>query len=65
MSTKHYVMDPGPKWHIDTKFDSVFTWDYDDRREKLVKLYEKGKDKQGQGDCAESAGRGQAETTQW
>lgn len=46
MSKDHYVSDPGEPWAVPGSFDSIFSWDYDNRREKLVSLYEKGKKKQ-------------------
>src|SRR5207237_7568406 len=34
------------RWHVPGGAETVFTWDYDEGREKLLKLYEKGKNKQ-------------------
>ncbi len=33
-------------WHVKSEFDTRFTWDYDDGRDGLLKLYDKGKKQQ-------------------
>jgi hypothetical protein len=33
-------------WHVGQSYDTVFRWEYDDGREKLLNLYEKGKRQQ-------------------
>jgi hypothetical protein len=32
-----------PKWHRPQSFETAFTWEYDDGRDKLLNLYRKGK----------------------
>jgi hypothetical protein len=32
-----------PEWHKPQSFDTVFRWEYDDGRDKLLGLYQKGK----------------------
>ncbi|HVL89058.1 MAG TPA: ferritin-like domain-containing protein [Actinomycetota bacterium] len=34
------------QWEIPGTFETVFNWEYDDQRDRLVSLYKKGKDKQ-------------------
>ncbi|MEC4016779.1 ferritin-like domain-containing protein [Streptomyces sp. H27-D2] len=48
MSTqKLYVQDPGSSpWQVPATGAARFSWDYDDGRERLLALYQKGKDKQ-------------------
>ncbi len=47
MSTRRYALPVDQtQWSIDNTNITVFNWDYDDGREKLLNLYEKGKDKQ-------------------
>ncbi|MEU0810978.1 ferritin-like domain-containing protein [Streptomyces sp. NPDC005970] len=48
MSTQElYAMDPGdPMWQVPTAGAARFSWDYDEGRERLLALYQKGKDKQ-------------------
>lgn len=48
MSTRDlYVQDPGdPVWKVPATGAARFSWDYDDGRERLLALYQKGKDKQ-------------------
>jgi len=42
-----YAADPGPiDWDIPGAFDTTFRWEYQDGRESLLKLYEKGKERQ-------------------
>lgn len=42
-----YARSPGPiDWSIPQRFDTNFRWEYQDGRESLLKLYQKGKDKQ-------------------
>jgi hypothetical protein len=45
-SKEHYVSDPGPPWSVPSQFDTLFDWDYGNRRAKLLTLYDKGKKKQ-------------------
>ncbi len=47
MSTRHYAL-PVTQTHWFTPFggEIVFNWDYDDTRDNLLRLYEKGKDRQ-------------------
>jgi hypothetical protein len=43
-STEHYAIPVGAiEWDIDQDFKTAFNWEYEDGREKLVKLYKKGK----------------------
>ncbi|MEO7093218.1 MAG: ferritin-like domain-containing protein [Polyangiales bacterium] len=48
MSTRHYIHPvEQTEWKVKgSDAETVFTWDYDDGRDKLLSLYEKGKDKQ-------------------
>jgi hypothetical protein len=47
MSTRNYQLPvEETQWRIGGKGETVFTWDYDEGRDKLLALYEKGKDKQ-------------------
>jgi hypothetical protein len=48
MSTDdRYAIPPGPlDWDIPGAFDTSFRWEYLDGRESLLKLYEKGKERQ-------------------
>ena len=34
------------EWHVEQSYDTVFRWEYDDGRERLLNLYEKGKRQQ-------------------
>ena len=36
----------GSNWNVSGTFDTTFRWEYEDGRESLLKLYEKGKEKQ-------------------
>lgn len=36
-------------WSVPSKVDTAFSWEYDDGRERLLALYQKGKDKQWDG----------------
>ena len=47
MSTDYYELPVGDtKWGIPGSFDTVFNWEYDEQRGRLVTLYQKGKQKQ-------------------
>ena len=48
MSTRHYIHPvEQTEWKVKgSDAETIFTWDYDDGRDKLLSLYEKGKDKQ-------------------
>ncbi|MEU7132380.1 ferritin-like domain-containing protein [Streptomyces sp. NPDC046261] len=48
MTTRElYTTDPGgPVWEVPAGGAARFGWDYDDGRERLLALYQKGKDKQ-------------------
>ncbi|MFF0623602.1 ferritin-like domain-containing protein [Streptomyces sp. NPDC004296] len=48
MSTRElYVQDPGDSlWTVPATGAARFTWEYDDGRDRLLALYQKGKDKQ-------------------
>ncbi|HYU56982.1 MAG TPA: ferritin-like domain-containing protein [Actinomycetota bacterium] len=47
MSTRHYTLPiEQTKWEVEGGCTTVFNWDYDDTRDRLLNLYEKGKDKQ-------------------
>ena len=39
-------VDVTTTWDVDVHAPSKFTWEYDDGRERLLNLYQKGKDKQ-------------------
>ncbi|MFF3483393.1 ferritin-like domain-containing protein [Streptomyces sp. NPDC002701] len=45
-----YAMDPGaPLWQVPATGAARFSWEYDEGRERLLALYQKGKDKQWDG----------------
>ncbi|AWW42439.1 ferritin-like domain-containing protein [Streptomyces cadmiisoli] len=45
-----YAMEPGqPLWPVPATGAARFTWEYDDGRDRLLALYQKGKDKQWDG----------------
>ena len=45
-----YADDPGaPHWQVPASGDARFSWEYDDGRDRLLALYQKGKDKQWDG----------------
>jgi len=45
-----YVTDPGsPQWQVPASGAARFTWEYADGRDRLLALYQKGKDKQWDG----------------
>ncbi|MET9439344.1 ferritin-like domain-containing protein [Streptomyces sp. NPDC006610] len=45
-----YAMDPdGPDWQVPASGAARFSWEYDDGRDRLLALYQKGKDKQWDG----------------
>src|SRR2546425_7582673 len=47
MSTKHYALPVGDtRWPVPSSFDTVFNWEYDENRARLLSLYAKGKQKQ-------------------
>ena len=49
MSTKDLYsapVDTGTTWDVDMSGAARFTWEYDDGRDRLLSLYQKGKDKQ-------------------
>ncbi|MEI6044945.1 MAG: ferritin-like domain-containing protein [Chloroflexota bacterium] len=47
MSTHMYTLPvEQTQWSVDGKNTTVFNWEYDENRDKLLNLYEKGKDKQ-------------------
>ena len=47
MGTDYYELPvKDTKWGIPGSFDTVFNWEYDDMRGRLVTLYQKGKQKQ-------------------
>ncbi|GAA0962803.1 ferritin-like domain-containing protein [Actinocorallia libanotica] len=48
MSTHDFYTTPVPQetWNVPLAGDSRFTWEYDEGRDKLLNLYQKGKDKQ-------------------
>ena len=37
------------EWIIPSRFDSLMRWEYEDGRDSLLRLYEKGKDRQWNG----------------
>jgi hypothetical protein len=39
-------VDVNERWSVDVNSPSQFTWEYDDGRDRLLNLYQKGKDKQ-------------------
>ncbi|MFE7130155.1 ferritin-like domain-containing protein [Streptomyces sp. NPDC057638] len=51
MSTyDHYVLPPdSPRWQVPASGAARFTWEYDEGRDRLLALYQKGKDKQWDG----------------
>ncbi|WP_460062610.1 ferritin-like domain-containing protein [Streptomyces sp. YKOK-I1] len=48
MSSFDFYISPVPKeiWNVPMAGDARFTWEYDDGRDRLLNLYQKGKDKQ-------------------
>lgn len=47
MSTEYYTLPvKDTKWGVPGTFDTVFNWEYDEMRGRLVTLYDKGKQKQ-------------------
>ncbi|MBB1254938.1 diiron oxygenase [Streptomyces alkaliterrae] len=45
-----YAHDPGPhEWQVPATGAARFNWEYDDNRDRLLALYQKGKDKQWDG----------------
>jgi hypothetical protein len=47
MSTRMYTLPvEQTEWHIDNSSTTVFNWEYDEGRDKLLNLYEKGKNLQ-------------------
>ncbi|HEX9375296.1 MAG TPA: ferritin-like domain-containing protein [Actinomycetota bacterium] len=47
MSTRHYTMPVDQtQWFVDSPHDTVFNFEYDEGRDRLLSLYEKGKEKQ-------------------
>jgi hypothetical protein len=47
MSTRHYTLPiDQTKWEVPSGNTTTFNWDYDDTRDRLLTLYEKGKEKQ-------------------
>ncbi len=47
MSEWHYTLPVAEtQWHVPQGADMTFNWDYSDTRDRLLRLYEKGKDKQ-------------------
>ncbi len=47
MSTRYYTLPVDQtKWEVPSGSTTIFNWDYDDTRDRLLNLYEKGKDKQ-------------------
>ncbi|UGY93620.1 ferritin-like domain-containing protein [Streptomyces gobiensis] len=45
-----YAKDPGdPQWQVPASGAARFSWEYDDGRDRLLALYQKGKDKQWDG----------------
>ena len=47
MSTRVYTLPvEQTRWHVDGGASTVFTWEYDEGRDRLLNLYEKGKNKQ-------------------
>ena len=39
-------VDVNERWNVDVNSPTQFTWEYDDGRDRLLSLYQKGKDKQ-------------------
>jgi 1,2-phenylacetyl-CoA epoxidase catalytic subunit len=47
MSTRHYTLPVGQtQWEVPSGNTTVFNWEYDETRDRLLTLYEKGKEKQ-------------------
>jgi hypothetical protein len=47
MGTDYYELPVGDtKWGVPGSFDTIFNWEYDEMRGRLVTLYQKGKQKQ-------------------
>src|SRR2546423_2145255 len=47
MSTRYYALPiEQTQWHTPSGSTTIFNWEYDDTRDRLLNLYEKGKDKQ-------------------
>jgi 1,2-phenylacetyl-CoA epoxidase catalytic subunit len=47
MSTRHYTLPvEQTKWEVPSGSTTIFNWEYDDTRDRLLTLYEKGKEKQ-------------------
>jgi hypothetical protein len=47
MSTRHYTLPVDQtKWEVPSGNTTIFNWEYDEGRDRLLNLYEKGKDKQ-------------------
>jgi hypothetical protein len=47
MTTRHYALPvETTKWHVQGMTETVFNWEYDEPRDRLLTLYEKGKKKQ-------------------
>src|SRR2546429_7422458 len=47
MSTRIYTLPVDQtEWHVTGDATTVFNWEYDEGRDRLLTLYEKGKDKQ-------------------
>jgi hypothetical protein len=47
MSTRHYTLPiDQTKWEVPSGNTTIFNWEYDEGRDRLLNLYEKGKDKQ-------------------
>ncbi len=47
MSTRRYTLPiDQTKWEVPSGSTTIFNWDYDDSRDQLLSLYEKGKEKQ-------------------
>ena len=47
MSTRYYALPvEQTKWEVPSGSTTIFQWEYDESRDRLLNLYEKGKDKQ-------------------
>jgi 1,2-phenylacetyl-CoA epoxidase catalytic subunit len=47
MSTRHYALPVDQtKWEVPSGSTTIFNWEYDENRDRLLTLYEKGKEKQ-------------------
>jgi hypothetical protein len=47
MTTRHYALPvESTRWKVEGKNETVFNWEYDEPRDRLLTLYEKGKRKQ-------------------